>query len=110
MTLDTEDLRGRSVLDLPRSQSSRCSPQARAGDHPLLEDASIDRSQLPAPSPQNNASGALKVEALAPGREDKQIERDHDERGDEPRSGMLRRRPFALVVIALDLLIFAPRR
>jgi len=62
-----------------------------------LEDASSDRSQLPAPSPQNNASGALNVEAFAPGREDKQIERDHDERGDEPRKGMLRRRLFALV-------------
>ena len=75
MTLDTEDRRGRSVLDFPRPQSSRCSPQAGAGDHRPLEDASSDRSQLPAPSPQNNASGALKVEAFAPGREDKQIER-----------------------------------
>ena len=115
MTLDTEDLRGRSVLDLPRSQSSRCSPQARAGDHRLLEDASSARSQLPAPSPQNpapspqnNASGALKVEALAPGREDKQIERDHDERGDEPRKGMLRRRPFALVGGLILLFVVLP--
>src|SRR5215469_13063268 len=97
MTSDTEDRRGRSVLDFPPPQSSRCSPQARAGDHRPLEDASSDRSQLPAPSPQNNASGALNVEAFAPGREDKQIERDHDERGDEPRKGMLRRRLFALV-------------
>jgi membrane fusion protein, multidrug efflux system len=97
MTLDTEDRRGRSVLDFPRPQSSRCSPQARAGDHRPLEDASSDRSQLPAPSPQNNASGALNVEALAPGREDKQIERDHDERGDEPRKGMRQRRPHAVV-------------
>jgi membrane fusion protein (multidrug efflux system) len=34
---------------------------------------------------------------LAPGREDKQIERDHDERGDEPRKGMRQRRPHAVV-------------
>jgi membrane fusion protein, multidrug efflux system len=108
MTLDTEDRRGRSVLDFPRPQSSRCSPQARAGDHRPLEDASSDRSQLPAPSPQNNASGALKVEALAPGREDKQIERDHDERGDEPRRGMLRRRPFALVGGLILLFVVLP--
>jgi membrane fusion protein, multidrug efflux system len=108
MTLDTEDRRGRSVLDFPRPQSSRCSPQARAGDHRPLEDASSDRSQLPAPSPQNNASGALKVEAFAPGREDKQIERDHDERGDEPRRGMLRRRPFALVGGLILLFVVLP--
>ena len=108
MTLDTEDRRGRSVLDFPRPQSSRCSPQARAGDHRPLEDASSDRSQLPAPSPQNNASGALNVEALAPGREDKQIERDHDERGDEPRRGMLRRRPFALVGGLILLFVVLP--
>ena len=65
MTLDTEDRRGRSVLDFPQPQSSRCSPQARSGDHRPLEDTSSDWSQLPAPSPQNNASGALKVEAFA---------------------------------------------
>ena len=108
MTLDTEDRRGRSVLDFPRPQSSRCSPQAQAGDHRPLGDTSSDRSQLPAPSPQNNASGALKVEALAPGREDKQIERDHDERGDEPRKGMLRRRPFALVGGLILLFVVLP--
>jgi membrane fusion protein, multidrug efflux system len=108
MTLDTEDRRGRSVLDFPRPQSSRCSPQARAGDHRPLEDASSDRSQLPAPSPQNNASGALNVEALAPGREDKQIERDDDERGDEPRKGMLRRRLFALVGGLILLFVVLP--
>ena len=108
MTLDTEDRRGRSVLDFPRPQSSRCSPQARAGDHRPLEDASSDRRQLPEPSPQNNASGALNVEALAPGREDKQIERDDDQRGDEPRRGMLRRRPFALVGGLILLFVVLP--
>jgi membrane fusion protein, multidrug efflux system len=108
MTLDTEDRRGRSVLDFPRPQSSRCSPQARAGDHRPLEDASSDRSQLPAPSPQNNASGALNVEALAPGREDKQIERDDDERGDGRRKGMLRRRLFALVGGLILLFVVLP--
>src|SRR5215472_8681061 len=97
MTLDTEDRRGRSALDFPRPQSSLYSPQARAGDHRPLEDASSDRSQLPAPSPKNNASGALNVEALAPGRGDNQIERDDDERGDVPRKGMLRRCLFVLV-------------
>ena len=108
MTLDTEDRRGRSALDFPRPQSSQCSPQARAGDHRPLEDASSDRSQLPAPSPQNNASGALKVEAFAPRREDKQIERDHDERGDEPRKRMLRRRSFALVGGLILLFVVLP--
>src|SRR5215813_8716436 len=97
MTLDTEDRRGRSVLDFPRPQSSLHSPPARVGDHRPLEDANSDRRQLQTPSPQNNASGALNVEALAPGREDKQIERDEDERGDVPRKGMLRQRLFALV-------------
>ena len=108
MTLDTEDRRGRSVLDFPRPQSSRCSPQARAGDHRPLEDASSDRSQPPAPSPPNNAPGALNVEALAPGREDKQIERDDDERGDERRKGMLRRRLFALVGGLILLFVVLP--
>jgi len=73
-----------------------------------LEDASSDRSQLLAPSPQNNASGALNVEAFAPGREDKQIERDHDERGDEPRKGMLRRRLFVLVGGLILLFVVLP--
>ena len=108
MTLDTEDRRGRSVLDFPRPQSSRCSPQAPAGDHRPLEDASSDRSQLPAPSPQNNASGALKAEVFAPEREDKQIQRDHDERGDEPRKGMLRRGSFALVGGLILLFVALP--
>ena len=108
MTSDTEDRRGRSVLDFPPPQSSRCSPQAPAGDHRPLEDASSDRSQLPAPSPQDNASGALKVEAFAPGREDKQIERNHDERGDEPRKGMLRRRLFTIAGGLILLFVVLP--
>ena len=108
MTLDTKDRRGRSVLDFSRPQSSLYSPPARVGDHRPLEDASSDRSQLPAPSPQNNASGALNVEAFAPGREDKQIERDDDERGGEPPKGMLRRRLFALVGGLILLFVVLP--
>jgi membrane fusion protein, multidrug efflux system len=63
---------------------------------------------LPPPSPENHASGALKVEAFAPQREDNQIEHDHDERRDEPNRGTLRRRPFAPVGGLLLLFVVLP--
>jgi membrane fusion protein (multidrug efflux system) len=45
---------------------------------------------------------------LAPEREDRQVERANDERPDEPRSGMLRRRPFAFVGALIFLFLALP--
>ena len=53
--------------------------------------------RLRAPTPQNHAPSELRVEALAPEREDQHVEHADDERRDEPRKGMPRRRPFAFV-------------
>jgi membrane fusion protein, multidrug efflux system len=59
----------------------------------------MDESQFPmrlrAPTPQNHAPSEFRVEALAPEHEDQHVEHSDDERRDEPRKGMLRRRPFA---------------
>src|SRR4029077_8505650 len=67
----------------------------------------MDESQFPmrlrAPTPQNHAPSEVRVEALAPEREDQ-----HDKRRDEPRSGMLRRRPFAFVGGLILLFVALP--
>jgi membrane fusion protein, multidrug efflux system len=72
----------------------------------------MDESQFPmrsrAPTPQNHASSELRVEALAPEREDQHVERADDERRDEPRKGMPRRRPFAFVGGLILLFVALP--
>jgi len=60
-------------------------------------DGSQFAMRLRAPTPQNHASSELRVEALAPEREDQHVEHADDEHRDEPRRGILRRRPLAFV-------------
>jgi len=72
----------------------------------------MDESQFPmrlrAPTPQNHAPSEFRVEALAPEREDQHVEHADDERRDEPRRGMLRRRPFAFVGGLILLFVALP--
>jgi membrane fusion protein (multidrug efflux system) len=72
----------------------------------------MDESQFPmrlrAPTPQNHAPSEFRVEALAPEREDQDVEHADDERRDEPRRGMLRRRPFAFVGGLILLFVALP--
>ena len=92
----------------PGPQSSRCSPQARAGGHRPVEDALSDTAQASVPTPQDRASSGLQVETLAPDRADQHVDHGDDEHRNEPRRGMLRRRPQA-VVGGLILLFVALR-
>jgi membrane fusion protein (multidrug efflux system) len=61
----------------------------------------MDGSQFPmrlsAPTPQNHAPSELRVEALTPEPEDQHVEHADGEHRDEPRRGILRRRPLAFV-------------
>jgi membrane fusion protein (multidrug efflux system) len=72
----------------------------------------MDESQFPmrlrAPTPQNHAPSEFRVEALAPEREDQHVEHADDERRDEPRKGMPRRRLFAFVGGLILLFVALP--
>src|ERR1700749_2026260 len=61
----------------------------------------MDGAQLPmrlaGPTPQNHAPSELRVEALTPEPEDQHVEHADGEHRDEPRRGILRRRPLAFV-------------
>jgi len=72
----------------------------------------MDGSQLPkrlrAPTPQNHAPSELRVEGLAPKGEDQHVEHPDDRRRDEPRSGLLRRHPWAFVGSLILLVVLLP--
>ena len=58
-------------------------------------------------APMRSPSG-LQVEALAPEREVQHVEQGNDEPRDEPRRGMLRRHPLAIVGVLILLLVALP--
>ena len=64
--------------------------------------------RLRAPTPQNHAPSGLRVEGLAPKGEDQHVEHAGDEHRDEPRRGILRRRPFAFVGGLILLVVMLP--
>jgi membrane fusion protein (multidrug efflux system) len=72
----------------------------------------MDGSQFPirlrAPTPQNHAPSELRVEVLAPEREDQHVEHAGDERRNEPRRGILRRRRSAFVGGLILLFVALP--
>jgi membrane fusion protein, multidrug efflux system len=72
----------------------------------------MDGSQFPirlrAPTPQNHAPSELRVEVLAPEREDQHVEHAGDKRRNEPRRGILRRRRSALVGGLILLFVALP--
>jgi membrane fusion protein (multidrug efflux system) len=63
----------------------------------IAMDGSQVAMRLRAPIPQSDGPNGLQIEALAPEGKDQHVERDDDKDRDEPRKGMLRRRPFAFV-------------
>ena len=72
----------------------------------------MDGSQFPkglrVPTPQKHAPSEPQGEALAPERENRHVEHADDERRDEPRSGLLRRHPWAFVGSLILLVVLLP--
>jgi membrane fusion protein (multidrug efflux system) len=64
---------------------------------PIAMDGSQFPMRLSVPTPQNHAPSELRVEALTPEPEDQHVEHADGEHRDEPRRGILRRRPLAFV-------------
>jgi membrane fusion protein (multidrug efflux system) len=108
MTFETEDRHGQSALEVPQPRSIRCASRDLVGDRRPLGNASSDWVQLRAPTPQNRAPRGPHVEALAPEREYQHGERDNEARRDEPRRGVLRRRPFAFLGGLILLVVLLP--
>ena len=108
MTLKTEDRHGQSALQVPQPRSTRCRSRDLVGDRRPLEDASRDWVQLRAPTPRNRAPSGPSVEALTPEREDQHVEHADDERRDEPRGSILRRRPLASLGTLILLVVLLP--
>ena len=108
MTFEIKDRGRQSRREFPAPQSTRYASRARAGDRRPLSDTDSPSVQPRAPTPQNDASRGLQVEALAPKREDQHVDHADDGRGDEPRRGMLRRHPLAFVGGLILLLLALP--
>ena len=71
-------------------------------------DGSQVAMRVRAPIPQSDGPSGLQIEALAPEGKDQHVERDDDKDRDEPRRGMLRRRPFAFVGGLILLFVALP--
>ena len=74
----------------------------------IAMDGSQVAMRLRAPIPQSDGPNGLQIEALAPEGKVQQVERDDDKDRDEPRRGMLRRRPFAFVGGLIVLFVALP--
>jgi membrane fusion protein (multidrug efflux system) len=94
MNFETRDRSGQLVPELP--QSTRSASQDLAGDRRVV-DARGDAGEVRPPTPQKRGPSGLPLESRAPARADEHVEHTDTERRDEPRRGMLRRRPFAFV-------------
>jgi membrane fusion protein (multidrug efflux system) len=107
MTFETTDRHGQLVPELSHPHSTRSASRDLAGNRPV-GDARVDAAEVQAPSPQNHAPSAPRVEALAPEREDRYVAHAGDERRDEPRRGMLWRHPLAFVGGLILLVVLLP--
>jgi membrane fusion protein (multidrug efflux system) len=87
MNFETRDRSGQLVPELPQPQSTRSASQDLAADRRVV-DARGDAGEVRPPTPQKRSPS---------GRADEHVEQADTERRDEPRKGMLRRRPFAFV-------------
>jgi membrane fusion protein (multidrug efflux system) len=106
MTLETEDRHGQSVLELPQSLSKRCSSRDLVDDG--RPQARGDAGEVRPPTPQKRGPSGPPLESPAPARADEHVEHADTERRDEPRRGMLRRRPFAFVGALILLFLTLP--
>jgi membrane fusion protein, multidrug efflux system len=88
MTYETESRQRKSVFEPPRRRSTHCISSDQVGG---------DAVKKPAPLPRNDGDGRAVVQALAPEREDQNVDDADDERRDKPRKSMLRRHPLAFV-------------
>jgi membrane fusion protein (multidrug efflux system) len=107
MTFEIKDRRERSARGLTQPQSAHFTSQDLVDDHRPSGDADTNRLQPRAPVTRNDSPSELQVEALAPDREDQDVEHAKDERHEKPPGGMRRRHPFAFVGGGLILLFVA---
>ena len=107
MTFEIKDRRERSARGLTQPQSAHFTSQDLVDDHRPSGDADTNRLQPRAPVTRNDSPSELQVEALAPDREDQDVEHAKDERHEKPPRGMRRRHPFAFVGGGLILLFVA---
>jgi membrane fusion protein (multidrug efflux system) len=96
MNFETRDRSGQLVPELPQPQSTRSASQDLAGDRRVV-DSCGDAGEVRPPTLQTRGASGLPFESPAPTRADEDVEHADTERRDEPRRGMLRRRPFAFV-------------
>jgi membrane fusion protein, multidrug efflux system len=95
MRSERDDRHRQPVLGLPRRRSRYCTAPDQAGNSRPARDADGDAVKIPVPLPPNDGAGELPVEMLGREREDRDVGSADDERRDEPRRGLLRRRPLA---------------
>jgi membrane fusion protein, multidrug efflux system len=101
MTLETEIRHRQSLHKLLQLRSRQCAARDEADDRGPASEAGSDAVKIPATLPRNDCAGPMQVEALVPDREGRDVEPADDKRRDEPRKGMLLRRPLAFAIGAV---------